>query len=239
MRRASLILAVLAVGPGAGPAAGQEPPLQARVAACEVGREAVDRNAEFTASMPRDGAVGMAMRFDLLQRSLHGGSFTRVELARWGQWERATRAGAPGFVFTKRVEQLAEAAAYRAVVRFRWTDADGRTVRRARRVTASCRQPDWRADLHLERVVFTADRRASAVVVNRGRSATGPFDLTMTVRGQRSLTATAGLAVGERRTIELGRCPGGRARITLDPDDRVDEAREGDNRLTVRCPRRR
>lgn len=238
MRRAALI-AVLAATWVAGPAAAQEPPLEARVAACEVGREAADRNAEFTASMPRDGAVGMAMRFDLFQRSLHGGGFTRVELAHWGEWERATRPGAPGFVFTKRVEQLAEAAAYRAVVRFRWTDAEGRTVRRERRVTPSCRQPDWRADLHLVRVLFAADRTASVVVVNRGRTATGAFDLTMRVRGQHSLTATAGLLVGERRVVELGRCPGGRARIVVDPDDRVDEAREGDNRLTVRCPPRR
>jgi hypothetical protein len=56
---------------------------------------------------------------------------------------RAERAdpGRPGFIYTKRVEGLTGPAVYRAVVRFRWSDADGHVLRRARRVTGGCRQP--------------------------------------------------------------------------------------------------
>jgi hypothetical protein len=239
MRRAALIAAVTAASLGGAVAVAQAPPLAARVAACETGPDAADRFAVFTGSMPRDGATTMAMRFDLYERLPHR-AFERVVLPRWGVWEKTARKGVPGFIFTKRVERLAAPAGFRAVVSFRWLDADGRVLRTARRTSPTCRQPDWRPDLHVEAVIFPAGSGPTRVVVrNRGRTAAGAF----AVEGRRDdVMRTAevqGLPPKEETTIALalGRCRAEQhLTLTVDAGDRVDEAREGDDVKTVACP---
>ena len=64
-------------------------------------------------------------------------------------WRRlgAVRAGRSGFVFTKRVDDAAAPAAYRAAVHFRWLDAQGHAPAHATRTTPRCEQPDPRPDL--------------------------------------------------------------------------------------------
>lgn len=239
MRRIALILAPLAIALWGGAALAQAPDLSAGLGACETGADAKDRFAVFTGSMPREGAAVMAMRFDLHER-LPGGRFERVTLDNWGIWQSTARKGVPGFIFTKRVEELAAPAAFRAVVSFRWFDAKGHVVRTTKRTSAICRQPDWRPDLRVARVVFDENGRARATVVNDGRSPSGTFEISMG-GGDRSVVRTlAGLPAGQRRTVELGRCSTpGSATITADPADAVREADEGDNAVTVACPSKR
>jgi hypothetical protein len=239
MRRAALLLAVTAAALGASVAAAQAPPLAARTVACETGPQPADRFAVFSGSLPRDGAAAMGMRFDLYER-LPGGSFRRVRLPRWGIWERTARQGVPGFIFTKRVRGLAAPAAFRAVVSFRWYDADGRVVRSARRTTPTCRQPDWRPDLHVLRVVVPADGSPTSVVVaNRGRGAAAGFGVDVRRADVLRSAVLPGLPAGGQATVSvpLGRCrPGETVTVTLDPGDRVDEAHEADNVAAVACP---
>src|SRR3954451_12206295 len=149
MSRLATLTCVLAARLGAAPAAGAQdrPPLQARLMGCTPGADASARPAAFTASMPAlAGTRRMWIRFDLLQRMAGEAEFTPVALPAWGRWERS-QPGRAGFIYTKRVRALRAPGAYRARVRFRWYEADGRLQRRAARVTATCRQPDPRPDL--------------------------------------------------------------------------------------------
>ena len=249
MRRLAIIGLLLALAGTGAVALAQTPSLRAHRAACESGPAPADRFAVFTGSMPSgEGVAAMAMRFDLYERE-PGSRFRRVALPNWGVWERTSKRDVPGFIFTKRVEQLDAPAAFRAVVRFRWFDANGKLLRRARRTSKTCVQPDQRPDLQVRRVTLPRQgkaRTAKVVVRNRGRGAAGPFDVEARRTGA---TAPApaharvdGLLAGEQTTVRLrlGRCPAGETvTVTVDGAGEVDEAREDDDVVTVTCPKRR
>ena len=243
MRRASIILLTAAALAGGAAALAQAPPLAARLAACQTGPNAADRYAVFSGSMPRvRGAVTMAMRFVLFERQPQG-RFLAVSLPHWGVWEKTTKKGVPGFIFTKRVEQLAAPAAFRAAVTFRWLDAKGRLIAAKRRTSPICHQPDQRPDLHVKRVVFPSKRAGPTKIVirNRGRSDAGAFAVNASRGDLVKGTTVAGLPAGEQVTVgfPLGRCtPGEPVTVTLDPAGQVDEAVESDDKTTVSCPSR-
>jgi hypothetical protein len=240
VRRAAPVLAVLAALLSGGSAAlAQTPALSAKTSTCTTGPDPLDRVAVFSGSMPRDDAAAMAMRFDLYEK-LPGGRFKPIALAHWGVWERTDRTDVPGFVFTKRVEQLAAPAAFRAVVTFHWFDAKGAVVRTARRTTATCRQPDWRPNLHIERVIFPAGHGPTRVVVrNRGRGDAGPFRVDLSTPDVFRAAAIDALAAGARTTValQIPRCrPGQRVLVKVDAGRRVAEADEHDNTVRLVCP---
>lgn len=244
MRRFAAICSLLALG-GAGlggvaHAQSAPPPLAAKLVTCQTGAAAADRFAVFSGSMPAiRGARTLEMRFELLERQPGGQGFARVVLPRWGTWEKTTRRGVPGFIFTKRVEQLAAPAAFRARLTFRWLDRRGATLRTARRTSPTCHQPDPRPDLHVAAVRLPSGGRPTVVVRNRGRSAAGPFAVRMSRAGAAATRQIVALAAGDRQTVSfnLGRCtPGEPVTVRLDPADRVDEADEADNVVTVACP---
>jgi hypothetical protein len=138
---ALLAIAGAAVFAVAGAGAQTPTPLAARLAECTTGERVADRAATFTASMPAiSGARRLGMRFTFEVREPGERRYSRITLGSWRRWERADP-GRPGFIYSKRVEGLTGPAVYRAVVRFRWTAADGHVLRRARRVTRGCRQP--------------------------------------------------------------------------------------------------
>ena len=218
----------------------ERPALRARLVACETGPTPVDRYAVFTGSMPAiPGAVRMEMRFDMLQRHVGALGFAKIPLPKWGQWEHTERRGIAGFIFTKRVEQLVAPATYRAVVRFRWFDADGDLIRSARRTSAPCRQHEPRADLEVGAVSAAPDGRYLVEVRNRGRTDTGPFSIALGIGGLVTSAPVGGLAAGEQRTVavEGRRCgPGEVVRVALDTAHEVDEADELDDAVARPCP---
>ena len=233
-------LAALALLGAGAVALAQTPPLAAKLAACESGSAPEDRFAVFSGAMPREGAAVMEMRFDLYER-VGGGAWERVALPNWGSWERTTRRDVPGFIFTKRVEQLAAPAAFRARVRFRWSDAKGRVMQTATRTSRSCRQPDWRPDLRVVDVdpAETAGQPTRVVVRNRGRGAAASFDVAVTRGSTTRIRTVTGLPAGERATVTVpvGRCgPNGTVRVSVDPANAVEEALETNNDITVACP---
>lgn len=246
MRRLVTALLLLALAGGASAFAqsaqtSSKPPLRATLEACQTGAAPTDRYAVFTGSMPsQPKTASMEMRFDLFERT-PGTAFQHVALAKWGIWEHTTKAGVPGFIFTKRVDQLAAPAAYRAVVSFRWKDAGGKVLRSEQRTSAMCRQPDPRPDLHVKRVFFDSGK-THVVVRNRGRSAAGPFAVTATLGGGTLTRSVAGLPQDAQTTVTFPAkacTPGESATITLDTAGAVDEADEADNAVTVACPTRR
>ncbi|MBA2636949.1 MAG: hypothetical protein H0U79_01800 [Solirubrobacterales bacterium] len=124
-----LPLLLAAAMPGTADAA---PVLDARLESCD------RQGASFVGSMPAlAGTERMEMRFDLEAREA-GEPWRPVPAPRFGGWERS-KPRRSGFVYEKRVERLDPQRAYRAVVRFRWLDAEGVVQRRARRLTEVCR----------------------------------------------------------------------------------------------------
>jgi hypothetical protein len=231
------------------PATAQTPvlplPVRAKLADCHVGPLPTDRYAVFVGQMPAlQGTQHMWMRFDLYERPNGAGPWLPVvDVPKFGVWEKS-KAGKPGFIYTKRVDHLQAPAAYRAVVRFRWYDAAGKLQRRARRTSPTCHQPDPRPDLTVGQVTATdagAGRLRYVIRVrNDGRSDAGAFDTVLRVNGiAEPAVNTAGLAVGgiARVVVVAPRCAAGsNVQVAVDPTDVVDEIREHNNVVARPCP---
>jgi hypothetical protein len=250
MRRLAVLASLTAAAPAAAPAvaraaAQQRPTLQARVASCATGAMVRERTAAFTASMPAvDGAARMGMRFDLLQRMPREARFAPIALPAWGRWERS-EPGRTGFIYTKKVQALRAPGAYRARVRFRWYAADGRLLRRARRLTPICRQPDLRPDLRAGALTLASGLEPATAtylltVRNAGRGAAGPFGIVLTTSAMpQPPVPVAGLAVGESRVVSLpgpACAPGTTVRFVLDAGAAVAESDEADDAVDRLCP---
>jgi hypothetical protein len=246
MRRAVPLIALLALAAPA-TARAQAPPLKAKLAACQSGPDAADRTATFTGSMPAiRGAKRMWMRFDLQQRTPPAVDFVALKVPGLGVWQKSAPGRASsGFVFTQRVQALAAPGAYRATVRFRWYGTRGKLLRSTTRTTATCKQPDQRADLRAGELDAARGPQPDQatydlVVLNAGHTAAGPFDVGLAVGGiDQPAQRVAGLApgAGETLTFVAPRCaPGTTLRFTLDARGEVAESAEADDVVERPCP---
>ncbi|MDQ3851191.1 MAG: hypothetical protein M3296_11330 [Actinomycetota bacterium] len=240
MRRALLIAAGLVSALPASAAAQDRPALRAGLESCQTGLAAAERVATFVGSMPAlAGTQRMWMRFDLERRRPGQRRWRRVRGAPgFGRWERSLP-GRGGFVFHKRVEALHVPATFRAVVRFRWYAAGGVLQRATRLRTRSCAQPDLRPDLVPGTLtalpVAPGLARYALEVRNAGSTDAGGF----TVRVGDGSVQVARLGAGERRAVEVtaAACaPGTAVAVAVDPEGRVDEARERDDAVALPCP---
>jgi CARDB len=231
MRR--IALAIVFFAALAAPA--QAAPAKVALTAC-VPKE---RAAEFQARMGKvAGATRLRMRFTLQVRTAAQKAFHRVAAPGFRSWTTA-EPGKTSWVFSRRVEALVGPARYRALVRFQWLDADGNALAHAKRASRACRQPDHRPNLKLKALTREGKHRYVALVVNNGRSASGPFDLQVAV-GTTLLqpVAVAGLEPGAQQQVKVHgpRCAAGTSvTATADPLDLVDERSETDNAFTRVC----
>ncbi len=248
MRRALILSALLLTAAPLGApvtaavaAAPATPPkLAAGLATCTTSSLPVERIAAFVGSMPAHAhATRMQMRFDLQRLRPGERHWRRIQAAGFGVWERANPKVA-GFVFTKRVTSLPVPAAYRALVRFRWLAADGRTVKRATKRTPACRQPDLRPDLVPGTLTAVLDAQPglavyTLVVRNVGRSQAG----SSSVRVGTATVEVAALAAGEERAVPvvgLACLPLTSIVVRVDADRRIDESAEKGNGARRQCP---
>jgi hypothetical protein len=232
---------------GAAPARADKPvPLAAKVASCTTGADPTARAAAFTASMPAASQTKrMQLRFTLMQRlgTSPKAPFKKVAVPGWGGWVTSDP-GRQGFVFTKRIDALTAPADYRAVVAFRWLDANGHAQRTATRTTPICDQPDPRPDLVLAGLDAAPVGKTQAAytvsVENEGHGDADPFAVTITVGGVVSGPITLGpVAPGAQVTGSLAapRCePGSTVTVALDVADTVTESVEGDDVVQRPCP---
>jgi hypothetical protein len=100
-----------------------------------------ERSATFTAQMLATPATQkMGLRFELQER-MHGETdFHTVIAPGLSAWQHA-EPGVKIYKYVKQVTNLAAPAAYRAVVRFRWSGEKGRVLKRAELHTQKCVQP--------------------------------------------------------------------------------------------------
>jgi CARDB len=195
-----------------------------------------DRTAEFEARMDRiAGSARMKLRYTLEARKPDR-RWRRVDAPELGGW-RLAEPETTRFISSRTVAELVGPAHYRAVVRFRWLDADGATVAASKARSRACWQPDHRPNLRLRELMFDAPGSYLVRVANTGRSASGAFDLE--VSGLPPVVVADELEPGEERLVEVDgvACePGSEVTATADPLDEIDERSERDNALTVICP---
>lgn len=245
-RAAPLIVLIPLALPAAAQA--QAPPLRAKLAACQSGPAAADRTASFVGSMPSiAGTRRMGMRFDLFARIAPATDFAAVKAPKLGVWQKSAPGRASsGFVFTQRVHGLTAPGSFKAQVRFRWYGKGGKLLRSTTRTSATCKQPDQRADVRagtLDAVRGPGLDQATyqLEVTNDGHTAAGPFDVVLTVAGaeQPAQRVAEGLAPAGSRTATFvaPRCaPGSTLRFELDAEDEVEESAEADDVVDRACP---
>ena len=244
MGRALIIVALVLAGTLAGPAqaaaAAKRPTLGATLETCTTSALPVQRIASFVGSMPaRANAPRMQMRFELERKRAGQRFWRRLKAKGFGVWERANR-NVAGFVFTKRVTALPVPASYRALVHFRWRSPSGATVKRARKRTRACRQPDLRPNLVPGALTAVLDAQPgfaiyTLVVRNAGRSAASPFS----VRVGPGSAEVGRLGPGEQRAVPvvaLGCVAFASIVVRVDADRRVEESQERGNGARRQCP---
>jgi hypothetical protein len=247
VRRLILIAcAALLAAPAAAQSAGP-PRASAQLARCHPSLDAAQRYAVFSGAMRslRAGQDRLEMRFDLFRRAPGAFAFKRVAAPGLGVWNRADPA-VGRFHFKQKVENLGAPAAYRALVSFRWSNANGRVFARGQHLTPACQQPDLRPNLRIGRIAAsrTAERSTfnyDVTVRNDGLSAARGFDVSLSVGGVPVVpTKTVGLLrAGQRVVLQFAgpRCSGAQPIVaTADAGGAVAESNTADNRLSVPCP---
>ena len=247
MRRIAITAALLtaALAPATATAAPATATGAARLVSCDSALDPADRLATFEGRMRTvRGTARMQMRFTLQTRAKDLVNWHALAAPGFGRWLSADP-GVGRYVYTKRVVSLFAPASYRTVVRFRWLGRGGRRIASDRSTSPVCRQLDLRPNLRplgiQERPGADAEHARYVVpVVNRGKSAAGPFDVVVTVDGATLTPAqTPDLDPGERAVVEVDGPPctdGSTLTVDVDPTGAVDERNEGDNQLSVPCP---
>ena len=198
-----------------------------------------ERTAAFYGRMRRvPGTERMWMRFTLQERVGDTG-FKTIPSPELGVW-RKSRPNVRRFGYRQQVADLAAGGAYRVKVRYRWYDAEGTVIKRARRRSRACKQAGRLPNLRIGRV--RARPRTGGVnyfvqVVNRGKGAAAPFGVSVKVDDVQLPNQTVeGLAAGESRTLRFSgsACQSG-VDAKADATDAVRETSELDNRATPSC----
>ena len=243
----SLVACVLLALPGAFALGANTPKAadaRARLTACKPSLDQASRSLTADASM-RSLQKGdrMQLRFELFQKARGQRRFRKLAGPGLGTWNPAT-SGVDRFRFRKPIQNLPAASTYYVKVTYRWLDEHNLAYARTVRLTGLCFQPDLRPDLRVAgfseiRRVGPGEFAYKVVLQNAGRTASRDFGAVLTVGGlPRPAVNVAGLAAGERRAVELAgpRCDSGaRARVELDPDNRVDESNESNDSRSTTC----
>jgi CARDB len=216
-----------------------------RHATAELVRCAPSRHkAAFSGRMTRvDGTARMSMRFTLLE--WNGERYLPVRSRKLARWH-SSLSGVDAFVYTQRVRGLPSGSAYRALVRFRWYSPSGDVLWRARRRSPACRLRGPWPNLRVVRIRELGElnngRAASYAVrvANLGGAPASSAQITLFVDGAAVDTVDAGRlesgATG-RATFVGPRCERWDSPVlaVVDPNHRVHESRERDNRLATSC----
>lgn len=214
-----------------------------KVVQCRRGPTAADRVVIFRAGMrriPRSARLSVRLR---LQESVRGARYRFVEAPGLGVWH-SSHAGVRAFAYRQTVKALADGSAYRVVVGYRWKNARGEVLKRARRRSGACHQTEPLPNLRVQRiggkpVAGSPGRTRYAVsVFNAGTAASPATELELTVDGTAAGRSTVpALAVGQISSvfIEGPKCSGN-VSAEVDPDALVREGSEIDNGRSAPCP---
>ena len=127
------------------PASGPGPTVQSGVSAtleqCQTALAQSERSATFAGEMTGiPGTTRMQMRIDVEERLPDDTRFHTVHAPGLGVW-RSSAPAVKSYKYLKQVTNLSAPAYYRAAVRFRWLNADGRLIKALERRTPACYEP--------------------------------------------------------------------------------------------------
>ena len=233
----ALVFALVLLLPAAARADG---PASVHLTRCKTGPDPSERTATYKAWMRAvPGSVRMALRFRLVAHypGHHPEVVADSKLRVWHySHHEVTRYG-----YRQTIKHLAAAGTYRTVVRFRWYDANGQVIRRAKRVSGACVQKG-----QLPNLVITGVQISRAPVggnyvygvsyANIGRGEAGSFSVALFVDGALADSREiGGLGPGEGSTVYLNGPACKRLRAVIDRENAVPETNEGDNSYRARC----
>ena len=231
-----IVAALAAVAPASSAAVSAE----VRVLSCSAWQPGEGGSVTYEARMravPK--TARMAVRFRMYEKAGEG-EFQRIDTKQ--PWH-VSRPGVATFVWEHRVRGLRQGAIYRAVVSYRWVNAQGEVIETARRRSAACSQngglPNLRVagiDVRPGEVEDTAVYRAT--IVNRGETAARRVGVLLRVDGEvvDAVEVIEALQPGESRVVTFnGPVCRDRLRVVVDPKDLIAETREEDNTRAPNC----
>ncbi|HSC04308.1 MAG TPA: CARDB domain-containing protein [Solirubrobacteraceae bacterium] len=167
-------------------------------------------------------------------------------LGSWLTPDNATLGQRPGdvWIVNHPVVGLPAPATYRFRVSFRWIGSSGRQLSSAVQTSATCYQPELRADLLVRSLTVTplasGESAYVAEIGNRGLTAAGPVEVDLAGAGTATQAQTLA-SVGPKSSVHerfvAPRCtPGANLAVTVDPSHTIDEYNFANNVLTMSCP---
>ena len=240
MRTRILCGLVLALALGAPAAARADGPSSVHLKECATGSEPSQRSATYQAWMHSvPGSVRMALRFRLVAQ-YPGHRPQAVGSSKLGKWHRS-HSGVTRYGYRQTVKELAAAGSYRAVVKFRWYDADHQVIRRAKRVSEACVQKGQLPNLvitgvHISRGMAPGSPVYRVSFANTGKGDAEVFSVALFVDGALADSRRIErLDAGKSATVDLTgpRCH--RLRAVVDRENAVPETDESDNSYKSRC----
>jgi hypothetical protein len=115
-----------------------KPTASATLEGCVTAAEPEERSVTFAGEMATiPGSTKMEMRIDVLERMPRELVFHSVTAPGLGVW-RTSAPGVKTYKYLKEITNLAAPAYYRAVVRFRWVNAKGHTIKSLEARTPRC-----------------------------------------------------------------------------------------------------
>jgi hypothetical protein len=236
MRRA-LLIAALATA--ALPAAAGAAPAPASVKLVECSFD--EHSAAFSARMQQlPGSTRMALRFTLLEET-GADAVTRVKVPGLRRW-RFSKPGVKTFAYRQGFRNLPENASHRVRVDFRWHDASGKEVQRARRRSPRCNQfvelPNLGARITaILPTGVVGVVRYEATVRNTGKAAATGVAVRLTVDGKIVDTVKiASLGPGEQHSVAIRGPQCHRlVRLEADPEHAIAESSDEDNVFELNC----
>jgi hypothetical protein len=199
----------------------------------------------------RPATQSLAVRFTLLETA-SGAAATPVRDGDLGHWTTPTDASLgrlPADVWKlRKAVYNVDAAVYRFRVTFRWTGRHGKVISRQTLHTGSCPIRELRPDVLVRSVAVHANGLAPgndryvAVIANRGRTPSGPFEVEFApgaAGGPAQTTQVPSLGPQAHTRVRfLGRAcdPAGPPTVIADPAHVVDDFDLSNDTFTVVCP---
>jgi hypothetical protein len=200
----------------------------------------------------RPATRSLAVRFTLLE-TRPGGAVAPVRGGDLGHWITPSdpalgQLPADVWKLRKVVLNLPAPATYRFRVSFRWTAGDGTVLARQTLRTGRCGLREFRPDVLVRSVAVrtrglpSGVERYVALIANRGRTASGPFQVRFSpggAGGSPQAVELPSLGPGAQIRVRFlaGRCdPAAPPVVIADPAHVVDDLHRANNALTVRCP---
>jgi len=183
----------------------------------------------------------MALRVRLLERS-GDGDYHRVDADELDVW-RKSRAGASVFVWDQKIRGLRQGAVYRAVVDYRWLDAQGHEIASARDRSAPCGQGDALPNLRVAWIdARPGDVDGTAVyrvkIANRGDATARHVGVLLRVDGE-VVDEVEKIDILEPDATKIVSFSGpvcrDHMRAVVDPKRLIAESDEQDNARAVSC----